>query len=169
VADAHGSRQTAGTSDEPSEHTPPVRLPRWVFPAGLVASMAVGLLFVVMTPPGAPYDEPSHFQTVQYYAAHWNLPEIGAPGTTYEASQPPAFYVLAGGVYRAGTAVGLGEHGAFYGLRALTLTLLVPFAFVTRRIARLWLPENHLVADVGGIVAAGSPAILSIGDRKSVV
>ena len=40
---------------------------------------------MAIVPPGTPYDEPSHFGTVQYYATMHRMPVLGQPGVSYEA------------------------------------------------------------------------------------
>jgi len=53
-----------------------------------------GVLAVWLVVPGLPYDEPSHWSTVLYYAAHHRLPVLGMPGVTYEAQQTPLAYAF---------------------------------------------------------------------------
>lgn len=65
--------------------------PVWVVMCGLAA----GCAYAVVMPAGLPYDEPSHWSTVQYIAANWRLPVLGDPGVTYEAQQAPLYYLMA--------------------------------------------------------------------------
>lgn len=65
--------------------------PSWVVLFALLA----GTVFAVVMPAGLPYDEPSHWSTVQYIATHWTLPVMGDPGVTYEGQQAPLYYLMA--------------------------------------------------------------------------
>jgi hypothetical protein len=50
-------------------------------------SAILGIAFVAVVTPGIPYDEPSHWLNVLYYANHHWIPTIGDPSVSYEAQQ----------------------------------------------------------------------------------
>jgi hypothetical protein len=54
-----------------------------------VLSLALGIAYAWIVRPGLPYDEPSDWSTVLYYADHRQMPVLGDPGVTYEAQMGP--------------------------------------------------------------------------------
>lgn len=57
-------------------------------------TVALGAAYVWVVQPGLPYDEPSHWSTVLYFANHARLPVLGHPGVSYEAQQGPLAYTI---------------------------------------------------------------------------
>ena len=57
----------------------------------VVASLLLGLVYVFAVRPGTPGDEPSHFDTIQFYARHARLPVLGQPGVSYEGQMGPLY------------------------------------------------------------------------------
>lgn len=133
---------------------------RSVFVAFLLAFLA-GLLYLVFVPPGTPYDEPSHFSTIQYYAATKHMPVLGQPGVTYEAQMGPVFYTAAALVYAPAQGA-LGVKGAFYLLRFLDLLLLYPLQYLTYRIVQSTLPGRRFLPLAASLFTGLCPALLAI-------
>ena len=102
----------------------------WQWAIGLsVMFFLLGLMFVKFVPPGLPYDEPSHFNIVQIHSRLSGLPVVNQNGATYEACQPPLYYILAGLVYRF-TSVRASPRAAFYACRIATLAAATPLVFI---------------------------------------
>ena len=96
----------------------------------LMAMAAVlGAAAALMVPAGLPYDEPSHWSTVKYFAEHWTLPVLGAPGVTYEGQQTPLYYLMgaalagvtADSAFMAVRLFGVLGHALLVGLTAVIL------------------------------------------------
>ncbi|MGC8833665.1 MAG: hypothetical protein ACP5R4_06375 [Armatimonadota bacterium] len=72
-----------------------------------VAYLALGLLYVWVVPPWRGADELAHFGYVRHIALGRGLPVLGGPGSldpngpSYEAHQPPLYYLAAAPVYIA--------------------------------------------------------------------
>jgi D-alanyl-D-alanine carboxypeptidase (penicillin-binding protein 5/6) len=101
----------------------------------------VGTIYAFVTPAGLPYDEPSHWATVRYYADHGRMPVLGDDLVTYEAQMGPIAYVLDAGIVRAADIVGLGDETAFrlvrlFGVLQLAALVVVAGALITRFISR---------------------------------
>jgi hypothetical protein len=124
------------------------------------AGILVGLLFVLVVRPGIPYDEPSHFNVVQTYAAFRGLPVIGRPGVTYEAYQPPLYYGLAGAVYRIASNV-MSPRNSFYVVRIATLILFPPLIYLVFRIT-FEFTGNRPAATLAAVFVAVNPSLLAI-------
>jgi D-alanyl-D-alanine carboxypeptidase (penicillin-binding protein 5/6) len=140
---------------------------RWVRPpsperaalAAGVASMVLFFWFALVTPPGLPYDEPSHFGTVQHYAEHHSMPEMGDDGVTYEAQNGPVYYATAAVSYRVADAVG-SRSFAFdvtrvAGAIAWGATLWLTYVCVSRLLGRV---EGAASVALVGL----NPAILAV-------
>jgi 4-amino-4-deoxy-L-arabinose transferase-like glycosyltransferase len=126
---------------------------RWAL-ALTAAFLIIGAAFAMFVPRGLPYDEPSHFNVVQLNSLLRGLPIVGLPGVTYEACQPPLYYVLAGLVYRAG--------GSFYVLRLLTLAVSSPIVYLTYRMTREF-TGRPAAAKWASLLVALNPAVVAIG------
>jgi D-alanyl-D-alanine carboxypeptidase (penicillin-binding protein 5/6) len=106
-------------------------------------AIALGVVYVFVTPLGLPYDEPSHWSTVQYYANHGRLPVLGHPGVTYEAYMGPVAYSVDAVALRAAQVAGASVADSLRLVRLLgvlefALTVLL-VALLTRRIVLpLW-------------------------------
>jgi hypothetical protein len=131
---------------------------RWAITLS-VTFFLCGVAFVVLVPPGLPYDEPSHFSTVQFYSHLNGMPVIGEPGVTYEAYHPPLYYYLAGLLYRV--LVSGGTSFAFYGIRIATLAASTPLPWITYVAARRF-SRRRRVAQLAGVLMAFNPSILAI-------
>jgi 4-amino-4-deoxy-L-arabinose transferase-like glycosyltransferase len=106
----------------------------------LVGSFLLGLLYLSNVPPGYGPDEPSHLGYVRFLAEGHGLPVLGREtdpnGPTYEAHQPPLYYLLALPFYEAGESIG-GANGAWIAIRLFTLlcglgTVLLVYLIVLR-------------------------------------
>lgn len=124
-------------------------------------TLVVGLGYIVIVPPGTPYDEPSHFATVQYYATMHRMPVLGQPGVSYEAQMGPVFYTLAAAFYTLfGSA---GPKVAFYALRFLDLLLFYPLQYLTYRLVQVTLPGRRFLPLATCLFMGLCPALLGIG------
>jgi hypothetical protein len=123
-------------------------------------TLAVGFLYIVLVPPGTPYDEPSHFGTVQYYASMKRMPVLGQPGVSYEAQMGPVFYTVAAAVYSI--SHGGGAKASFYLLRFLDLLLMYPLQYLTYRIVQCTVPGRRLLPLAATVFTGLSPALLGI-------
>ena len=91
----------------------------------------VGTVYAFVTPAGLPYDEPSHWATVQYYADHGRMPVLGDKGVTYEAQMGPVAYVADAVIVRIADTLGFGAETAFrlvrlFGVLQLAALVVVP-------------------------------------------
>ena len=88
----------------------------------------------------------------------WTVPpEVSAPRMAYftkfwretaqnhESSQPPIYYVIAGGFWRFGQFLGLPDPWRMYALRFLNALFLVALVWLGHRVARTIFPENQFV------------------------
>jgi D-alanyl-D-alanine carboxypeptidase (penicillin-binding protein 5/6) len=122
----------------------PSLLARWSLSLLLpVLSLALGIAYAWIDRPGLPYDEPSHWSTVLYYANHHRLPVLGDPGVTYEAQMGPVAYVVDAAVVRLARAAGLSASSAFHLVRLVGVVELcaavVLVGILTRRLlGRSW-------------------------------
>ena len=135
--------------------------------AGLLLLITIGLAVVLATAyavlvrAGTPGDEPSHFDTVQFYAARHCLPVLGQPGVSYEGQMGPVYYSLAAVIYGAVNAVA-GPRAAFYVLRATDVLLVIPMLMLTRRIVSRILPDAPGVVLVAVAFTALNPSLLAV-------
>ena len=97
----------------------------------------VGTIYAFVTPAGLPYDEPSHWATVQYYVDHGRMPVLGDEGVSYEAQMGPVAYVADAVIVRVADALGLGAETAFrlvrlFGVLQLAALVVVLGALMAR-------------------------------------
>lgn len=141
---------------------PPDRRERSVLRALCLLSVAAGLVYALAIRPGTPYDEPSHFSTVQHYARFAGMPVLGKPGVSYGGYQPPAYYFIGALLYRILRVVGAGQEAAFYALRVAGLTLLLPMVHFSYRLTRHALPQRGTGAYVVALFVGLNPSLLAI-------
>ena len=134
--------------------------PRWWTAAWAVVAAIIGVLFAVRVPLGLPYDEPAHWATVLFYEANGRMPELGEPGTTYEAQMGPVYYVLAAAVVRL-TSPG-DPAGQAHLLRLVGVALMPVLVVLTARIARQ-LSTRRADAAVAAAVVATLPLLGATG------
>jgi hypothetical protein len=139
------------------EFTPTDR--RHLCVAFLVA-LTIGILYIFFTPPGTPYDEPSHFVTVQYYASHRQMPVLGQPGVSYEAQMGPIYYTIAACVYSVSHFA--GARASFYLMRFLDLLLMLPLQYLTYRIVQFTVPGRRGLPLAAAVFTGLCPALLAI-------
>ena len=101
---------------------------------------ALGVLYALSVIPGLPYDEPSHWSNVLYYANRHSVPVLGHPGVTYEAQMGPVAYALDGAVVDLLRELGLGISTAFRIVRMIGVVefgcSILVLSGVVRRLAR---------------------------------
>lgn len=120
----------------------------------------VGVAFVIVVPPGLPYDEPSHWENVLYYAQHGRMPRIGDPAVSYEAQMGPLAYVVDALV--AAPLRSFGNEAAFYAVRVVGLLELLAFAVLVSRQARRATPHLHAAPVVVAGLIALNPMLLAM-------
>jgi 4-amino-4-deoxy-L-arabinose transferase-like glycosyltransferase len=140
-------------------------LPRAIFGPSLfsllVAALALGAVYAWVVPPGIPYDEPSHWSTVLYYADHGQMPVLGDPGVAYEAQMGPVAYVVDALVVHVGRAAGFSASGTFHLVRLVgALELCVGVVLLATLIARLLGHSSPSVAAVA--IFALNPMLLTM-------
>jgi 4-amino-4-deoxy-L-arabinose transferase-like glycosyltransferase len=140
-------------------------LPRAIFGPSLfsllVAALALGAVYAWVVPPGLPYDEPSHWSTVLYYADHGQMPVLGDPGVAYEAQMGPVAYVVDALVVHVGRAAGFSASGTFHLVRLVgALELCVGVVLLATLIARLLGHSSPSVAAVA--IFALNPMLLTM-------
>jgi hypothetical protein len=122
---------------------------------------SIGVIYVWLVQPGLPYDEPSHWSTVLYYANHAQLPVLGHSGVTYEAQQGPLAYTLDALLVTLARDLGGSLHTCFRLVRLLGLAELaatVPLiAAITRRAVC-----NAKAAIAATVVFALNPMLLTM-------
>src|SRR5690242_10171012 len=133
---------------------------RWLTAACAVVATAIGVLFAVRVPLGLPYDEPSHWGTVLFYATNGRMPELGAPGVSYEAQMGPIYYVLAAAVVRLTSSS--DPAGQAHVLRLVGVALMPVLVVLTARISRRLSPRPA-VAPVAAALVATMPLLGVIG------
>jgi 4-amino-4-deoxy-L-arabinose transferase-like glycosyltransferase len=140
-------------------------LPRAIFGPSLfsllVAALALGAVYAWVVPPGLPYDEPSHWSTVLYYADHGQMPVLGDPGVAYEAQMGPVAYLVDALVVHVGRAAGFSASGTFHLVRLVgALELCVGVVLLATLIARLLGHSSPSVAAVA--IFALNPMLLTM-------
>lgn len=101
-----------------------------------------GICYGLWVPHGLPYDEPSHWNTVRWYGAHWSMPVLGDPGITYTAEHPPLSYLWGGLVQRLVQGVGLSSSAQLTAVRIVFGTqLLSSIVILDRILYRLHFPR----------------------------
>lgn len=127
----------------------------------LLGTLLLGLLYLFTVPPGYGPDEPSHFGYVRFLAEGRGWPVLGATndprGPTYEAHQPPLYYMAAVPFYLAGRGIA-GEHGAWLGVRFFTLLCGLGTVALVYRLARRLFPDEPSVAVGAGAFAGFLPS-----------
>lgn len=123
-------------------------------------STCLALAYILVVRPGTPSDEPSHFQIVQYYAAHWRIPTLGEPGVSHEGQMGPIYYTLAALLYKL--LAPLSESIAFYAIRAVGLTLIPAYIFFCYRIALRLLPSRPDIAKLVTLSLATNATVLAM-------
>lgn len=126
----------------------------------IALSFLLGVVYVFCVPAGLPYDEPPHFNTVQYYGSHFRLPVLGEPGTTYEAYQAPLYYSLCAPLDRLIRPLGI--RAEFYILRLAGLLLLVPLGLFAYRVASRAFGSDSSPALLAAAFVCLNPALLAI-------
>jgi 4-amino-4-deoxy-L-arabinose transferase-like glycosyltransferase len=106
-------------------------------------SLALGAIYAWIVNPGLPYDEPSHWSTVLYYANHHRLPVLGDPGVTYEAQMGPVVYIVDAFVVHLARAAGLSASVTFHlvrliGVAELCAVVVLAGRLMTRLLGRSW-------------------------------
>lgn len=131
------------------------------FPSIMALSALLGIAFVALVKPGIPYDEPSHWLNVLYFASHHRIPTIGDPSVSYEAQQPPLAYVVAAlveGPVRVLTSL----KGGFYAARIVGgVEWLVALVFAWRILGRL-VPASSVGRPVAFAFLALNPMLLAM-------
>jgi D-alanyl-D-alanine carboxypeptidase (penicillin-binding protein 5/6) len=130
--------------------------------ATLVAALGTVLAgaYAVLTPAGQPYDEPAHWGNVLFYATAHRMPELGAPGTEYEAQMGPGYYAPAALVVEL--VVTPGDRLTFDVLRWAGVLLVPVLCWLTYRLA-LAVQGDKAVAVTAVAAVALSPLLLAIG------
>jgi hypothetical protein len=134
--------------------------PQLILIAIVTLSVLLGGGYVFSVPPGLPYDEPPHFNTVRYYATNVRLPVLGAPGTNYEAYQAPLYYALLAPLDRLVRPLGLRTE--FYVLRSVGLLLLAPLGFFAYRVTKRVFGNESTLALLATAFVCLNPALLGI-------
>ena len=132
---------------------------RWTA-AWALAAAGIGVLFAIQVPLGLPYDEPSHWATVLFYATSGRMPELGEPGATYEAQMGPVYYVLASVVVRLTPSSDPVVQAQV--LRLIGVALMPVLVLMTARIARQLNPRP-VVAVVAAALVATVPLLGAVG------
>jgi D-alanyl-D-alanine carboxypeptidase (penicillin-binding protein 5/6) len=133
---------------------------RATWPA-LVAIVLAGVAYVILMPPGLPYDEPAHWLNVQWWLDHWTMPVIGEPGTSYEAQMGPVAYAVYAIVAWPFQAL-WGDEAAFYAARAVGIVQLVALALTLATVARRALKPHRAVLMLVVLVVGLNPMLLAV-------
>ncbi len=125
-------------------------------PFALVAALhfVLTLAFVARVPLGHAPDETSHLDYVRHLVERRALPVLGAEGVTYEAHQPPLYYVLCLPAFVAAQSFGL--DGEIVACRLVSALLgLLNLAFI-------WLGAREVFRDdrMRPLLAAAFCAVL---------
>ena len=111
----------------------------------ILAALAfvLGCVYVWVVPAGLPYDEPSHWSTVLFYADHGRMPVLGQRGVTYEAQMGPIAYVLAAIVVHLTRVAGMSVETSFHVVRLLgvvefAVAVTLVGALTSRLLGRSW-------------------------------
>ncbi len=121
----------------------------------LMAMAAVlGAAAALMVPAGLPYDEPSHWSTVMYFAERWTLPVLGAPGVTYEGQQTPLYYIIAAAL------AGVTADSAFMAVRLFGVLGHALLVGLTAVILRETVRDGNLVVIAGAAFIALNPMLI---------
>ena len=126
----------------------------------LSLSFLSALFFVVVVPPGLPYDEPAHWANVLHIVNHGSLPKLGDKDVSYEAQMGPVAYLLDALV--AVPLMFFGQEPAFYGVRMLGVfehLLLVALLF---KLLSQITPSRPAVVLAGTTIVALNPMLLAM-------
>ena len=139
---------------------PPVsaRVERWWLAVIVAATAGFGVAYLLVMPPGLPYDEPSHWFNVEFYLDHRKMPVIDEGGATYEAQMGPIAYVLAALV----AAPFDSTETAFYAVRALGVVQLLALVLVARRLTLKTFPDHPWPALLAAAVVGLNPMLLAM-------
>jgi D-alanyl-D-alanine carboxypeptidase (penicillin-binding protein 5/6) len=110
---------------------------------------------------GLPYDEPSHWSTVLYYANHQRMPVLGDPGVTYEAQMGPVAYVVDAFAVHLARAAGLSASTAFHLVRVIGAAELCAAVILVARLTTRLLGQSWWPAAAVGIFAL-NPMLLTM-------
>lgn len=141
------------------------RATRAVLALIMLAYLLAGVQYARFTPPWQAPDEPAHFNYVKYVAEHGALPvlqmgdyphdylgqivsagfppDMSIDPIRYEAWQPPLYYLLAAGVYRAAAS---SQAAALLALRLLSVALGALLIYVAYRAVTALAPGRHWLA-----------------------
>ncbi len=137
----------------------------------IIAYLAIGLQYALLTPAWQVPDEPAHYNYIRYIAEHGALPvlnvgdydqaylsqltsqgfppELSVDSVDYESWQPPLYYLLASPIF-------LAFEGALLPVRLFSLALgagVIAFAFLTVRKAVGATHESPLPIIAAGFIA----------------
>ena len=140
-------------------HAGPARPTARVRLAVFAVGATLAIVFVFLVPAGLPYDEPSHWQNVTFYASHHTMPVIGDRGVSYEAQMGPVAYVV-----DAVLTLGFGgaSRAAFYGVRLLGAIELLVFAGLIGAVVRRSLPAEENAAVFATACVLFNPMLLTM-------
>jgi 4-amino-4-deoxy-L-arabinose transferase-like glycosyltransferase len=124
-------------------------------------SLALGVIYAWIVTPGLPYDEPSHWSTVLYYANHHRLPVLGDPGVTYEAQMGPVAYIVDAFVVDLAQAAGLSASVRFHLVRLVGAAELCTAVVLVAMLMRRFLHGSWLRAAAVAIFAL-NPMLLTM-------
>ena len=123
--------------------------------------LTLGLAYAFVVPAGLPYDEPSHWATVVYYAKHWSMPVLGHPGVTYEAQMGPVAYYVDAVLVHAVSCVGGGQSAQLHAVRVLGVMELAALVFVLMTMLRQLGVETRGTL-CAAVVIAANPMLLTM-------
>ncbi len=122
------------------------------------ATVALGVAYIVLVPPGLPYDEPSHWFNVEFYRTNHRMPVIDEGMATYEAQMGPVAYVLAALV----ASPFASTEDAFYAVRAMGLLQLLALVVVVWRLVGKAFPGHPRAAVLAAAAAGLNPMLLVV-------
>ena len=111
--------------------------------------------------PGLPYDEPSHWSNVLFYADHGTLPILGHATVTYEAQQGPLAYVLDAIIVYMARSAGASASTAFHAIRLLGVLELAGLVLVIVALIRRLIPSPRLYIAATAVLAL-NPMLLAM-------
>ncbi len=133
------------------------RTQRALLTLALLLAAALPAAAALLVPAGLPYDEPAHWSTVRFYAETHRLPELGEPGTTYEAQMPPVYYTLAAPVVAARPA-----DDAFAAVRIAGAAMVAVLVWLTVALGRA-LTGSGATGVLAGLLVAVNPLVAVVG------
>ncbi len=132
---------------------PAPRLPRAIFVLVLAAAL-LSTVAAVVIPPGLPYDEPAHWDNVQYFLTFWSLPVLGESGVHYEGQQTPLYYLLAAVIAR------VFIEWDFAAVRMFSVVGFAVLTWLTAMILASLARRNTLVVIAGTAFIALNPMLI---------